>query len=380
MKTKAYLLTLLAIGSIFTSSAQIIQDFNQSVNQIGNCWQKHNMEITTKKTINSANQKKALVGKTPDGYPAYYFMSPMIRFNGTGMVEFRHKLTDNDGIDRSVTLWLYDQAERPVQAIYTHIYRQGNTAPNGNPTNVMNVSFPITWTGNYFVRWEFSGRGGKSLAMVDDISIDGVDVSDGSNDNGYGYCRPDDEVWDTVCAGELALHKVPYVIPGSDWEWDFMPGFGVGLLDSTLVKGPKDSMVNIRWSYTAAGDYSMEATEIRPPYNTRTYSVWFYIHVLPAPTVELSVDSVCPGNQNNAVFTFTGNGPWTVTYQVSGSIYTELVTTNRLRVSLPEATSSRDVTVMDVTNANGCSSDPLANPQERAVVFPHAIAGPIYRF
>lgn len=96
-------------------NGQIVQDFNRSVNQIGDCWQNYNMYIETQNTGNSSNQKKALTGSSPDGDPAYHFTSPIIEFNGSGSVDFRHKMSDVDGDERILTLYLLDQAERVQQ-------------------------------------------------------------------------------------------------------------------------------------------------------------------------------------------------------------------------------------------------------------------------
>lgn len=280
-----YLCLIMAGPTLWAQgNGRIVQGFNQSVNQIGDCWQNYNMAITTKNTINRANQKKALVGQSPLGQPAYHFTSPLLSFNGSGNIAFRHKLTAANGQNRRLELQLLDAAERPVQTLFTYQYRFQGSNPNGNPTQTVNTQVPVTWTGTYILRWSFSGSGGgNSVAMVDDITISATDVSDPRNDNGYGYCRPDDVVYDTVCADSRSLHKVPYPIAGSNWQWQLKPTSSLATLDTTVVGGPQDTTAAVNWQTGAAGDYELNATEIRPPYQTTTYNVLFYLHVLPAP-------------------------------------------------------------------------------------------------
>lgn len=378
MRLSVIISGILIIVAFQCANAQVIQNFNQSTNQIGSCWWNENMEITTKNTINKANEKKALVGSTPTGSPAYFFSSPLLQMNGTGVIQFNHKLTSNSGTDRVLNLFIMNRDETYKLNIYSYIYIQGGINPNGPPTQTVSVSLPITLTGEFFLRWEFSGVGGNSLGMVDDIYIDAIDLSDGTNDNGYGYCRADDEVWDTVCAGELAVHKVPYAIQASTWQWDFMPGAGVGLLDSSVVTGAKDTMVEVNWSYGASGDYQMEATEIRPPYNTTTYSVLFHVHVLPPPTVSLNITSVCPGDTAVAKILLSGNGPWEVTYEVDDSLFQRQLSIDSLLLNLPNASSSQEVEILQVEDINGCTGDPALYPTLSPLVYPPPGAGPIY--
>ncbi len=376
---RRHIVLLLMLVSTVGQAQQIVQNFNESTNQIGNCWWNYNMYIETQNTINNALEKKALMGKTPLGSPAYFFMSPMMYMNGTGSITFRHRLSDTSGIDRSMSLYLLNRDETFIINIYDHIYIQADTFPNGDPTITVNVTIPITWTGEFFLRWEFYGSGGgTSLAMVDDIYIDATDISDGDNDNGYGYCRADDEVWDTVCAGEVQLLTVPYPIQISSWSWDFWPGSSVGILDSTYLAGDKDTTVEISWSYNALGDYQFEVTEIRPPYNTTTYSVLFNVHVLPGPIGAIAIDTVCPKESNTVSLQFVGSGPWTVEYTVDGITYSKLFTSSSDTIRLPSSATNQTFDIISVTDANGCDSDDAANPALPAVVYPAVVTGPIY--
>lgn len=359
----------------------IYQNFNQSVNQIGDCWQRSNMMITTKNTLFPANQKKALIGTANNGDPAYSFTSPLIMFNGTGDISFWHKLNVNDGDFRELSLVLLDPGENIVSTLYTYTYIDSSGArPNGNPTLNVQTTVPITFSGNYHIRWQMKSYGETSMAMFDNIEIDGIDVSDPNNDNGYGYCRPDDVVYDTLCAGSLYEHEVPYPFDGSSWQWAFTSASG-GTIDTTHVPDHQDTAVMLQWDFTASGDYVLVATEVRQPYNTTTYSSEFRIHVLPVPLVSLVVDSVCPGNMHTATFNFNGSaGPWTVTYTDGDSTYTDTFSDSTAVKSLGLYNSTTNISVLSVQGANGCPGDTTTLPQAAAAVFIDPNAGPIWHY
>lgn len=357
------------------------QNFNQSVNQIGDCWQMENMKITTKNTIFNANQKKALVGTNTDGDPAYTFTSPLFYFNGTGKIEFYHKLTVADGIYRELELVLIDKSDKVVQTVFNHVYIDSlGNYPNGNPTTPVLSSISVNWTGEYRLQWRVTSWGGTGFAMFDNIVVDAMDVSDASNDNGYGYCKPDDVIYDTICAGSLYQHDVPYAIAQSDWTWTWLSGAG-GTIDSTLVAGPVDTSIYVQWAYTASGDYILEATEIRPPYNTTTYSVEMRIHVLPVPEVTLALDSVCPGAMHTASFGFTGSdGPWTVTFTDGDSTYTQTFTDSLSTFSMGLYNTATQVQILSVVGANGCPADTTNLPSATAGILAGPATGPIWHY
>lgn len=371
-----YRLLLMLLLVAYGGAAQVSENFNQSINQVF-CWEVYNMEITTRNTINSGNEKKALVGLNGAGSPAHTFTTPPINFNGAGNVEFRHKLTANAGTNRSLTVYLLREDERVIQTLYTHVYRSGGTSPNGNPTTPISTSINVTWTGVHFIKWVWEGTGKGSEGMIDDIDITGTNVSNGGNDNGYGYCRADDVVYDTVCVGTTKNYKVPLVIAGSAWQWEFFPTKTVGMLDSTLVKGPIDSMVTVSW-FNQPGDYQMEATEIRPPYYTESYSIMYNIHVLPPPDVVLSADSVCETDNATLTFQFTGTSPWKVSYTDGTINYSQSFSSAISSVTLPRYTSSKTISVTALSDASGCSYVGGAFPSVQVVVFPTPSTGPIW--
>lgn len=372
------ILFMIAVASL--SGQTVTQNFNKSVNQIGDCWQMLNMAITTKNTINGGSQKKALVGTVTDGNPAYYFTSPIIEFNGSGIIDLKHKLNANNGTHRELQVLLLDVNENPLTLLHSHVYidSTSGSTPNGNPTIASQITIPVTFTGIYILRFNFISSGGSSFGMVDDIYIDGQDMSDANNDNGFGYCRADDVIYDTICAGVNQLYTVPYPVAGSEWNWAFFGNNG-GRIDSSLVVGPEDTTIGVAWEYSSVGDYTLISTELKPPYNTTTYSVHYNIHVLEAPTMRWTIDSVCQGDMHTASLNFTGPGPWEVTFNDGDSSFTRSFVDDVEQINLGVYDSTRTLQIQAIEGGNGCFGD-TQGLQVVTWVRGKPILGPIWHY
>lgn len=281
---KNYGFLALALLALFSARAQVNQDFNKSLNQVGACWQFYQMKISAQNPINSGNQRRALAGDATEGDPAYYMQTPLLNFNGSGSIDFKHKLDVNDGSHRELQILLKDPSERLVQVVHSTIYVDSNGV-NGlaNPTQVQNTSIPINFSGDYYLQFYMISRGGTSVLRLDDLSINALDVSNADSANAHGYCREDDVIYDTICAGDRAQYSLPFPIPQSTWEWTWQGQVG-GTVDSSLVTSAKDSLVEVQWSAQASGNYVLRATEVRPPYNARDYKVRFRVFVRPKPS------------------------------------------------------------------------------------------------
>lgn len=278
----SYLLLFLLLG-ILSAQAQVSYDFNQSLNQLGPCWQVYNMEISTQNTINNGRNKKALAGTVPNGNPAYYLQSALLQFNGNGAISFQHKLSANNGRHRELQVLLLDTAERIQQVLYQYTYIDSAGGGAANPSASQNVSLPVNFNGDYYLKFQFIGVQGNSVGILDDLSIAATDVSNSALANAYGYCREDDIIRDTICPGESLRYELPYPIPQSTWEWSWQGAQVGGAIDTTLVSSAKDTLIDLEWNAQAQGDYILEATEVRPPYNSRDYKVEYRIHVLARP-------------------------------------------------------------------------------------------------
>jgi len=358
----------------------VTEDFNKSVNQIGGCWQMYNMTITTKNTINSGSNKKALTGTNVNGNPAYHFTTPLMNFYGSGNITFRHKLDFNNGTHREFHLQVLDDNMNVVNTIYNYMYIDSvsGTTPNGNPTNVQQPNIAITWSGNYHLRFYVISSGGSSFFMVDDIRIDAFDIGNTALNNGYGLCRQSDTLYDTICAGSLATYRLPVLIPDSDWDWSFNGASG-GSLDSTVVNGPRDSIIDVNWNGTADGDYEIIAREYKSGSYT-SYSVHYAINVIPQPAMTWSIDSVCEGEMHTATIQFTnGTGPWEVTFEDDDSTFTKTFTNSTSTLSLGVYQAQQTMSVQSILGSEGCYGD--VSGMSRVIwIRGKPILGPIWHY
>ena len=357
---KVFWVTIVFILSMQVCLAQLVtQDFNKSVNQIGGCWQLHNMTITTKNSINSGSNKKALAGTVVNGNPAYYFTSPFLNFYGSGSITFRHKLDYNDGNHRELQIQLLDGSENLVNTIYRHVYIDSATGnrPNGTPTQVMQPNIAINWTGNYFLRFYVISDGGTSLLRLDDIRIDAFDISSAAYNNGAGFCRAADTIHDTICAGGAQSLNLPIAVGGSTWAWNFNGPAG-GTIDTTLVSGEEDTLAAISWNVTANGDYEILVNQYDPSIGLTSYSVHFLINVRSAPGFTWTVDSVCQGFSHTATLQFGGGaGPWLVTFEDDDSTFSQSFSNDHSIYSLGIYDSPRTLHVRSVIDDQGCEAD-----------------------
>jgi hypothetical protein len=97
--------------------------------------------------------------------------SPWVQLVGSGNLTFSHRLDLNNGTTRDLKIYLIDQSNvATLINTYNYVIASGTT--------VVNASVPITQTGLYRVKFEFSGTGGNSRGVLDNISIPGNFATD----------------------------------------------------------------------------------------------------------------------------------------------------------------------------------------------------------
>ena len=357
---KAFWETLVCILVVQVATAQLVtQNFNKSVNQIGDCWQMYNMAITTKKTINNGSNKKAIAGTVTNGNPAYYFTSPFMNFYGSGSITFRHKLDFNNGHHRELRIQLLDGSENLVSTIFTHVYIDSLTGstPNGRPTQNQQPNIAINWTGNYFLRFYVISDGGTSTMRMDDLRIDAFDISSAAYNNGAGFCRSADTLYDTICAGGTNSLSLPIAVGGSTWEWNFNGSTG-GTIDTTLVNSDEDTLADVTWNSSANGDYEIVVNQYDPNIGLTSYTVHFFVNVRSQTVFSWTVDSVCQGYSHTATLQFSGGGgPWTVTFEDDDSTFSQTFSNAQTVYSLGVYNSSQTLDVLSVEDNQGCKAD-----------------------
>ena len=381
---RLHIILFIMLAMAVSGVAQISQEFNQSINQVGACWQAYGMSIDTRNgpNGNTGNQKKHLATDTAEGG---MLISPLIFFENPGIITFKHNISIDDGDERTLSLYLLDEQEVVIDTLFHHVYRTGGS--NGGvpattvltDTIIINPAY-ISTVDPYILMWEWEATGTniKGTGRIDDIYIDGDEFSDPNNNNGDGYCRFDEILYDTVCTWDTSvLYKVPTVIVNSTWSWEFGAPSSVGYLDSTIVPGPMDTLVEVRWK-DVPGTYVVKVTEIRPLAETYTYDVTYYVTVYESPQIEIEIDTVCISDPQLIHFSFDGSGPYQVTYSDGTNTWTQVFNGITGTATLPPYTSTQTITITDFTDAGGCP--PLTYPSADAVIWPLPLTGPIYHY
>lgn len=97
--------------------------------------------------------------------------SPWVRMEGAGTISFNHAIPSYNGT-RSLTVSLISYPSLAEEVIFTHTYTNGTALLN---------SIPVNKTGNYKVKWLWTGSDGNSRGQLDNISMTGIYNSDPSN-------------------------------------------------------------------------------------------------------------------------------------------------------------------------------------------------------
>jgi len=178
--------------------AQVTENFNHGDRNItrSNCWQTWSTAVKTKNYgINTGADAPMLqTGALSGGN--HELISPFVDFSGSGTITFKHKLSAANGSQRDLTVTLLDENGATVQTLLSHTYRSGNSNSNGNPTVTINESIPVNWTGIRQVKWLWTGSGGSSRGVIDDVSISGTYAADPSQNNA-GVCPALQQVADS---------------------------------------------------------------------------------------------------------------------------------------------------------------------------------------
>ena len=150
MKKLAYSL-ILGIALAPVLQAQVTENFNHGNrnNSRSNCWQTWSTDVKTKNYgINSGADAPMLqTGALSGGN--HTLISPFVDFDGTGTVDFQHKLSATNGTDRTLTVTLVDENGNVAQTLLTYVYKRGGNTPNGSVTSTQTESINVTWNGVY---------------------------------------------------------------------------------------------------------------------------------------------------------------------------------------------------------------------------------------
>jgi LruC domain-containing protein len=142
------------------------------------CWQFFSTNIVGAETI--SGQFSMRTGQMSSLSNTHDLISPWIEFNGSGTIDFKHKINNFSGSSKFLDVKVINYPELTETLIYTYTYSNGNLSQT--------VSVPVTFSGVHQIKWVFYGSGGNSRGFLDDIVISGTSVADISSNTGSGVC------------------------------------------------------------------------------------------------------------------------------------------------------------------------------------------------
>lgn len=178
---------------------------------------------------------------------------------------------------------------------------------------------------------------------------------------------------DTVCVNSQdVVYGILTPSSTSNYNWTLSGG---GTIDNTISSN--DSIIEIDWGATA-GTYTLSVYDLTNN-GCGGDTVTLDIVLLDLPTVSLTPDTVCAGNDATLTFTLTGQGPWDIDYTDGTNNYSITgVTSSPHSVTHSGLTSNTNYTVSSVTDANGCSAANL--PSTTIVVYPAPGSNQIFHY
>lgn len=182
-------------------------------------------------------------------------------------------------------------------------------------------------------------------------------------------------VADTLCEGDRNVQYEPFYVSSSndyDYDWGFTGAVGgpIQLLSNNNRK------VKIDW-INGPGDYRLVSEEYYRGVSTGNIT-YYNVHVIAKADVSVAqADTVCEGESASVELTFSGSGPWSLTYKINGTANQTLNTsTNPHTMVLPANATTLDLrTVVD----NGpCSTTKSGLSFLNITYYPDPTTGPIY--
>ena len=196
---KSMILAGAMLLSAFGATAQVSENFNGAASRndfTSACWTFWGMDLRTSgsESINGSNfvRSSQLSGNTAT------LKTPFIGMNGATTLTFSHKMSANNGITRSLKVYLEDVNGNQFGAdLYNWDY-----IAQGGLTTVRNANVAVNATGDYMIVFEFAGTGGNSRGVMDDLSLSAGSISADPGNN----CQPVQACPDTdndgVCDGD----------------------------------------------------------------------------------------------------------------------------------------------------------------------------------
>jgi LruC domain-containing protein len=265
--------TLLAIAVLVVSISgfsQVTNNFesgNRAVD-VNNCWVFDNTNINASQPIQG--KYGCQTGSLSSGI--HRLTSPWVQTSGNGKLTFRHKMDLNNGTSRLLRVFLLNESNQVVQTLYTYSYP-------GDKRTVVSATADITTAGIFRIQWEFTGTGGSSRGVLDEISIDGEYHSDPTANDGTGNCAAIITVQDSDKDGVPDVDDEFPEDPYKAYQITF-PAAGWGSLafeDLWPETGDYDfNDLVVDYRMTVITDAKNELVEIRGSFVTRAIGASFH--------------------------------------------------------------------------------------------------------
>ncbi|GBD05281.1 hypothetical protein HRbin20_00862 [bacterium HR20] len=135
--------------------------------------------------------------------------------------------------------------------------------------------------------------------------------------------------------------------------------------DGSPISGATNSTYVIPTSQTGTKNYTVKVTDAG---GCEKFSNAICVNVVSAPTVSISTSNteVCPGTQIAVYFTFSGCGPWHLTYKINNGSNITVQTSSNPYILTYTITQPTTFTVVSVQNCNGCSGS-ISGPSSLTV-------------
>lgn len=191
MKTsRIFIITLSAMiflsGFSLRGQSQLAQNFNASSDRNyyrNTCWYFASTSLSTNAAIDGISMR---TGQLSGGN--HFLVSPWIEFTGSGELAFDFKLDRNENNQRSLRVYLLSPDQEidgfleSSEIVYSYDFNEGNDS------QVVQVEQEISFSGFYRLAWVFSGSGGNTRGILDNISVFGTWAYDPTDNDGSGDC------------------------------------------------------------------------------------------------------------------------------------------------------------------------------------------------
>lgn len=169
----------------------------------GYCWQFYSTTVVGSWGANNSGSsvRTGQLSNMPSQQPPHRLFSGWYEFDGSHTLEFVHKLNRLNGGGKYMDVLLVDTEGNTSQTLLEYEYSNSDE---------INETISINASGIFRLEWHWYGQGGNSRAHIDNISIDAVDATDYSSNNGVGVCDP------AGSGGELEPGNPNYGYPGGD--------------------------------------------------------------------------------------------------------------------------------------------------------------------